>query len=131
MLIGACMWSGTVTLTESILSPSFVQKLTPVLVAAGIGECGGGFLHPGGIDIADGGDVDLGVGREVHEIAPALAIDADGGVAELLVRGIGSLGAPDLWEEEWGCCGEGGVFEKAAAGMHGILDGKCGGVWAR
>ena len=63
-----------------------LEHLAPVLVGPGVGELCDSLCHACGIDVADCGDVDAGMGGETCEVAPAFAIDADCRKVELSVR---------------------------------------------
>ena len=79
------IWHGHVDRVNLIAL--FLQEVSPVLIATCAREAGGRLGHARGVDVADRCDINVGVGSGVGQVAPALAVDADGGVVELAVRG--------------------------------------------
>ena len=61
--MAACMWSGTVTLTESMRSPSLLEHFAPIGVGPRAGARLGGGSQDIGIHVAEGDDGRLGLAQ--------------------------------------------------------------------
>ena len=94
-----------------------LEHFAPVLVGPGVGEFCHSLCHACGIDVADCGDVDAGMGGETCEVAPAFAIDADCRKVELSVRRGGSAEVAENQRRA------GGGLEEVATGGQGLWHG--------